>query len=151
VDNCAGGNSERLVALLGGEVTGRLEEDTYAVTFRLSPTRLSDLLKRVQTTLDDPVAYMVGEDDMLTSGALCTGAGADDRTVAATVEKGLVYLSGEFKHHQLRYAEQNKGHLICFGHFTSEKIFVTIIKELLQDAVKTVDSCQDNPCKTGKE
>ena len=149
VDKAAGGNSERLVRLLGGEITGRLDADDYVVTFRMPETRLSDLLAKVRRELDDPTAYMVGADDVLTQGALSTGAGASDETVAATAQAGSVYLTGEFKHHQLRYAEQNKGHLICFGHFTSEKIFVTIIKELLQDAVKTVASCQDNPCKIG--
>ena len=108
VDNCAGGNSERLVALLGGEVTGRLSDDDYAVTFRMPTIKLSELLAKVQSTLCDPTAYMVGEDDLLTEGALCTGAGASDSVVKAVCFEGRVLLTGEFKHHQLRYAEQQR-------------------------------------------
>jgi dinuclear metal center YbgI/SA1388 family protein len=150
VDKCAGGNSERLIALLGGKVTGRLPEDEYAITFEMAPTRLLQLLRTVRERLADATAFAVGEDDVLCQGALCTGAGAADGTVEACVKRGLVYLTGELKHHQLRYAEQNNGHLICFGHFTSERIFVTIIKELMQDAgVIAFASCQDNPIKVG--
>ncbi|MBQ4443561.1 MAG: Nif3-like dinuclear metal center hexameric protein [Clostridia bacterium] len=150
VDKCAGGNSERLVQSLGGEVTGRLDEDEYAVTFRMPPIRLSALRSLVRERLDDVTAYAVGRDDLTTEGALCTGAGASDETVASCVQRGLVYLTGECKHHQLRYAEQNNGHLICFGHFTSEQIFVTIIIEILQKAgVNAYASCQKNPCVIG--
>lgn len=147
VDNCVDGNSERLIRLLGGEPTGHLEEDAYAVTFSLPPIRLSALAAEVRDALQDPTVCYVGEDDVLTAGALCTGAGADDATIAACMRRGLVYLTAEVKHHQFRYVEAAHGHLIVFGHFTSEKIFVTIIREVLEAAsVRVVASEQTSPC-----
>lgn len=147
VDNAAGGNSERLVTLLGGRVTGRLDCDPYAVTFDMPSISMSALLNRVRTTLSDDAAYMVGRDDEIVRGALCTGAGGDEQTIRTCVQKGLVYLTAEVKHHLLRYVEDNGGHLIVFGHFTSEQIFVTIIQELLMGApVPVVASQQNNPC-----
>ena len=150
VDKCSGGNSERLAQALGATIEGRLAIDEFAVRFCMQPITLGKLLEKVRSTLHDPLAFAVGENDTLSIGALCTGAGADDDTIAYCCQNGLVYLTGEVKHHQLRYVEQNKGHLICFGHFTSEQIFVRIIIEVLQKAgVVAHASAQKNPCFVG--
>ena len=148
VDKCPGGNSESMIRLLGGVPTGCMEEDEFALTFEIPAVRLSELVKRARNVLDDPFVYGVGADDLLTHGALCTGAGAMDRVIEACVRKGWVYVSGEFKEHQLRLVAATNGHLVSFGHFTSEKIFVTIIKECLEKAgVPCYASQQEDPCR----
>lgn len=150
VDKCVGGNSERLVRVLGGTPVGRLPEDDYFVTFNMAPTSLADLLAKVRWVLGDDTAFAIGKNDLLTRGALCTGAGASDQSIAACCRAGYVCLTSEVKHHLLRYAYENGGHLVVFGHYASERIFVDIIMELLQGAaVRAVASCQDNPCIIG--
>ena len=146
VDKCAGGNSESLVRLLGGEPTGCMESDEFAITFSMPPVAMSDLLQRVRRELRDPFAYAVGPDGIVSGGALCTGAGYTPRVMRECMAKGWVYLTGEVKHHDLREVQDMGGHLIVFGHWASERIFEDIMFNLLCAHCRCVVSRQDNPC-----
>lgn len=146
VDKCVGGNSDTLIAMLDGTPTGSLPESEFALTFDVKPQKLSELLSLVRTRLADPYAYSVGADEVVTRCAVCSGAGAMDNVIDACIKNGIVYLTGEVKHHQLRYAADENGKLIVFGHFTSEQIFGTIIKGVLAPlGIPVLVSDQTNP------
>lgn len=147
VDGCTDGNSESLIRALGATIDGRLAEDDFVVRCHWpKPMMMSELLALVQRCLDDPLAYAVGKDVPVQQGALCTGAGCSDKILDACVREGLVYISGEAKHHQLRFVEDCGGHLIVVGHYASERIFVSIVGEWLRNAgVRVCEAVETNP------
>jgi len=144
VDGAVGGHNETLAKTLDGEITGRWPNEECVVLFDLQPIRMSELLSKVQTRID-PKAYAVGEDKIVTRAAVCSGAGGSDELVGPILEDGRVYLSGEFKHHQLRYADDIGGNLIGFGHFRSEIIFTQIMADWLAPLVEVCKSRQQDP------
>lgn len=154
VDKCRDGNCEALARLLGGRVEGRLQSDECTVVFSFAPITKSALLDKVRTVLQDPYAYGVGEDAVVCRGAVCTGAGYNDRAMQECIDQGMVYITGEVKHNYLRSVQDRAGHLLVIGHFASEKVFEQIIETVLEKAgVSCVISKQDNPCgiRKGKE
>ena len=147
LDKCAGGNSESVIGLLGGQPTGAMECDPYAITFAIPRVSVDELVRRVRHTLDDPYAYAVGPDAIVQGGVLCTGAGYNPQVMRQCAATGRVYLTGEVKHHYMREVQDIGAHLIVFGHWASEKVFVDIMSKLLAEHIRCVSSEQDNPCR----
>ena len=145
VDKAQGGHSESLATMLGGKITGRWPHEDCVVLFDLEPISVSELLAKVKATID-PYAYAAGEDRVVSRAAVCSGAGGQDELVGPIVEDGRIYLSGEFKHHQLRYVDDVGGNVIGFGHYASEVFFSNIIAEWISPVVEVVKSAQQDPC-----
>ena len=144
VDGAPEGHNVTLAKMLDGKITGRWPQEECVVLFDLEPILMSELLHKVQDRID-PRAYAVGQEKIVTRAAVCSGAGGSDELVGPILEDGRVYISGEFKHHQLRYADDIGGNLIGFGHFRSEIIFTNIMAEWLAPHVEVVKSRQQDP------
>ena len=144
VDKAEGGHSETIAKWIGGRNLTHMEGEECVVLCDLDPVKTSELLAKVKATFD-PYAYLVGEDKVVTQAAVCSGAGCSDKLVGCAMSEGRVYLSGEFKHHQLRYAADIGGNLIGFGHYQSEAFYSQIISDWLSPIVQVCRSQQKDP------
>ena len=81
-------------------------------------------------TKTDCRAFAFGKPQIQTLGIISGGAGED---VEQAVEEGLdCYITGEFAHEQYHYAEENKINVISGGHYGTETMGVSLLKEKVE-------------------
>lgn len=104
---------------------GRVGELANAAT-------MGDFLQEVKSILGlDEIRFNGRTGDMVKTVALCSGAGADFLEVAS--KNGVdLYLTGDIKHHDYRDAEMLGLNIADMGHFESENIYMSVLKEKLE-------------------
>ena len=94
----------------------------------VSLEELSASLGKITKT--DCRAFAFGKDQIRTVGIISGGAGED---VEQAVEEGLdCYITGEFAHEQFHYAEENNINVISGGHYGTETMGVSLLKEKVE-------------------
>lgn len=144
MDLCEGGINDSLAKLLGGKNARRIVEDPYACVFDIDPMDIADYAKHVSKTLDDDRVSTIGN-GIVESVAVVGGAGGDYNLIDYCINNNIVLITSEIKHHSARMIEDRRGKLITVGHFTSEKIFVSIVENILKNNVPFLESKQSTP------
>jgi dinuclear metal center YbgI/SA1388 family protein len=98
-------------------------------------TTLADLAKEIKKKLALKTVKIAGRPDLsITKAALCTGSGSGlmDSFFSSQAQ---VYISGDFRYHDARSAEDNDRGLIDIGHFASEYPVVELLAKRLYKAL----------------
>ncbi len=94
----------------------------------VSPEELSASLAKITKTKPRLLAF--GKNEICTLGIISGGAGED---VEQAVELGLdCYITGEFQHEQYHYAEECGINVIAGGHYGTETMGVSLLKEKIE-------------------
>ena len=94
----------------------------------LSPDQLSASLAKITKT--NPRLLAFGKKEIRTLGIISGGAGED---VEQAVELGLdCYITGEFQHEQYHYAKESSINVIAGGHYGTETMGVSLLKEKVE-------------------
>lgn len=144
MDLCEGGINDSLCNLLGGKNARRIVEDPYACVFDIEETDVLDYAKYVSEKLDDDRVCTIGNGAVSTV-AVVGGAGGDYNLIDYCINNNIVLVTSEIKHHSARMIEDRHGKLITVGHFTSERIFISIVKNILENNVPFIESKQSTP------
>ena len=153
MDKADGGINDRLAEFLGGRNLRKIPEvDEYATFFDFDPLTMDELKDRVESTLKDDRVSSIGC-GVVTTTAVVGGAGGDYSLIDYCIKEDIVLVTSELKHHLARMIDDRQGKMITVGHFTSERIFVKIIQDLLADKVTVKESSQGTPFNSiyGKE
>lgn len=144
MDLCVGGINDSLCGLLGGTNARRIPEDPYACIFDVESTNILDYARYVSEKLNDDRVCTIGSGNV-SSVAVVGGAGGDYNLIDYCINNDVTLITSEIKHHSARMIEDRHGKLITVGHFTSERIFTSIVKNLLKDYVTLIESEQTTP------
>lgn len=144
MDLCEGGINDSLCNLLGGKNARRIVEDPYACIFDIAETDVLNYAKYVSEKLDDDRVCTIGNGRFSTV-AVVGGAGGDYNLIDYCINNNIVLVTSEIKHHSARMIEDRHGKLITVGHFTSERIFISIVKNILENNVPFIESKQSTP------
>jgi dinuclear metal center YbgI/SA1388 family protein len=145
LDVASDGTNRQLVRMLGLQSCRPLEtdprwegEERYAgmgaVGELPAAVTLHNLVAGLQSLFPEAQLRMVGAGErILRRVALCTGSGAGllEKVIAAGCD---VYLSGDFKYHEARRAEEAGLALVDLGHFASERLVVEPLAQALRQA-----------------
>ena len=94
----------------------------------VSPDQLSASLAKITKT--NPRLLAFGNKEISTLGIISGGAGED---VEQAVELGLdCYITGEFQHEQYHYAKESGINVIAGGHYGTETMGVSLLKEKIE-------------------
>ena len=94
----------------------------------VSPAALSTFLSKITKT--EPRLFPFGKKDIKTVGIISGGAGED---VEQAIELGLdCYITGEFAHEQYHFAEECNINVISGGHYGTETMGVSLLKEKVE-------------------
>ena len=145
MDKAKGGINDRLALLLGGVNCYKLlDVDEYATFFEVEKQPLNEFAAGVSSILADECVSFIGNHPVK-KVAVVGGAGGDYPLINYCIQENATLVTCELKHHLARMIEDIKGNFIAVGHFTSEKIFVTICKELLAGKAPLYVCMQTNP------
>jgi len=133
VDKCAGGINDTLATLFGGENLRFCKESLFGTLFSCPTCELGEMARKVSKIINDDLVSTIGDikekcDKFLIIG----GAGCEEKTIEFCAKNDIVFITGEIKHHLAVIAQDINCKIINIGHFTSEKIFVTIVYNLLK-------------------
>lgn len=149
LDLAENGINDKLAKLFGGVNVARHQLDPYARTFDLSPISLYRFAERIEKALDDNTLRIIGDDEIVERGVVIGGSGGSEEMIRYASHCNAVFVTADLKHHLAAAASDLGAKIIVFGHFTSERIFVTIISELLNRAFTdlkiTASRANDNP------
>lgn len=94
----------------------------------VSPESLSASLAKITKT--KPLVLPFGKKSIKTVGIISGGAGED---VEQAVEQGLdCYITGEFQHEQFHFAKESSINVIAGGHYGTETMGVSLLKEKVE-------------------
>lgn len=149
IDIAENGINDKLANLLGGKNIVRHQSDPYAREFEVTPCSLYAFAETVKAVLDDSSIRTIGKDEIIERAIVIGGSGGSEEMIKYAVKNDAVFLTADLKHHLAAAADDLGAKIIVFGHFTSERIFVTILKELLKQAFGSlkiaVSRTNDNP------
>ncbi len=149
MDLADGGINDSLANYLGGKNIRKMDIDAFPRVFDVQETALSDYAKFVSDRLNDDRVSTIGS-GMVRTVAVVGGAGGDYGLIDYCINNDIVLITSEIKHHSARMIEDRGGKLITVGHFTSEKVFINIVKNILKDKVEILESSQTTPFNSGK-
>lgn len=149
MDLADGGINDSLANHLGGKNIRKMEIDAFPRVFDVPETELSDYAEFVSNRLSDDRVSTIGSGKVHTV-AVVGGAGGDYGLIDYCINNDIVLVTSEIKHHSARMIEDRGGKLITVGHFTSEKVFINIVKNILKDKVEILESSQTTPFNSGK-
>lgn len=149
MDLADGGINDSLANYLGGKNIHKMEIDAFPRVFDVSETELSDYAEFISNRLNDDRVSTIGSGKVHTV-AVVGGAGGDYGLIDYCINNDIVLVTSEIKHHSARMIEDRGGKLITVGHFTSEKVFINIVKNILKDKVEILESSQTTPFNSGK-
>ncbi len=143
LDAASDGTNQQLVRMLGIQRCQALDtdsrwlgEDRYAgmgaVGDLPEPTTLRQFVAQMQRQFPAAVLRVVGEGARtLRRIAVCTGSGASflEKVIALECD---IYVSGDFKYHEARRAEEAQLALLDLGHFASEVLIVEPLARALR-------------------
>ena len=153
MDKADGGINDRLAEFLGGRNLRKIPEvDEYATFFDFDAQTMEELTDTISATLRDDRVSSIGS-GIVATAAVVGGAGGDYSLIDYCIKEGIVLITSELKHHLARMIDDRQGKIITVGHFTSERIFVNIISDILTDKVAVKESTQISPFNSiyGKE
>ena len=146
LDAARDGTNQQLVRMLGLERCCPLDSDPRwqgeeryagmgAVGELPEPSSLESLVARLQRLFPSAPLRVVGDGHRPVSRiGLCTGSGAG--FIEKVIESGCdAFVSGDFKYHEARRAEEAGLALVDLGHFASERLIVEPLAEALRAAV----------------
>jgi dinuclear metal center YbgI/SA1388 family protein len=168
LDVACDGTNQQLVRMLGLQSCRPLEtdprwegEERYAgmgaVGELPAAVTLHNFVAGLQSLFPEAHLRMVGAGDrILRRVALCTGSGASflEKVIAGGCD---VYLSGDFKYHEARRAEEADLALVDLGHFASERLVVEPLAQALRQAAAgaaaavevVIAQCERDPFRSG--
>ncbi len=132
LDLAKGGINDRLAKLLGGKNITQIDEDEYARVFEIKPCLLYDYAEFVAGQLQDNTIRIIGENTLINKICVVGGSGGSETLVKYCKKTDTVLMTADVRHSLAAMADDIDTKVIVFGHFTSEQIFVTIIKEILE-------------------
>ncbi|MFW5931180.1 MAG: Nif3-like dinuclear metal center hexameric protein [Desulfosalsimonas sp.] len=103
------------------------------------PRPLSQLAREIKETLFLSYVRFSGPEDLLIrKAAVCSGSGGGilDQFLATDAR---VLISGDMRYHDAVNAAEAGRAIIDIGHFASERLIVPVIRQKLEDALKTAD------------
>jgi len=124
-DAAAGGNNDYICRLLGIERVRTFAGEIARIGRLKEPVRLSEFESFAAKQLECPPGIMCGGDPkkLIRNIAVCTGYGGEFWE-QALAEGADLFISGEFKHHEMSYLSQTDMAYMALGHAGSEWIFV---------------------------
>lgn len=144
MDLAVGGINDTLCSRLNGKNPRRIVEDAFPCIFDIEETDIASFAKFVSERLDDDRVCSIGSGNVKTV-AVVGGAGGDYSLIDYCIENDIVLVTSEIKHHLARMIQDRHGKLITVGHFTSEKIFLSIVEKILDGKVELLESKQTTP------
>ena len=111
------------------EPFGTWKEMTIGVKGRLENSMtIDELSQKASRSLKMPAAIVrLGKKQISTVGIISGGAGED---VQDAIDEGLdCYITGEFSHEQYHIVEEMKMNVIAGGHYETETVGVSLVKE----------------------
>lgn len=133
LDRCEGGINDSLAKLFGGQEIQPAFEGDIGRRFLVEKQSLNSFAKKVSVLInDDNVKYIGNREDEVEQCYVIGGSGADERMLQMVAKEDLTFITGEVKHHIAINAVALQCKIIDVGHFTSERIFVNIIYDLLK-------------------
>lgn len=158
LDKCEGGINDSLAKLFEGTDIQVTYEGDIGRKFTVEKQTLNEFAKKVSKLInDDNVKFIGNPDDIVEDCYVIGGSGADERTLQMVAKEGLTFITGEVKHHIAINAVALQCKIIDVGHFTSERIFVNIIYDLLKKEEHNLcipvlkAEAEENPFKKIKE
>lgn len=149
MDLADGGINDSLASYLEGDNIRKIEVDEFARVFDVPEVDLFDYALFVSNKLSDDRVSTIGSGKVHTV-AVVGGAGGDYGLIDYCINNDIVLVTSEIKHHSARMIEDRGGKLITVGHFTSEKVFINIVKSILKDKVEILESSQTTPFNSGR-
>lgn len=137
VDLAEGGINDKLAELLNGKNITITEIDQYARIFDIEPCKLLTYANIVDKILDDKVK-VIGSNDIIKRVIVIGGSGGTENIIKFAKENDILFMTAELKHHLAIMADDIGAKIIVFGHFTSERIFVTILSKMLKNAYRSL-------------
>ncbi|SPF51554.1 putative GTP cyclohydrolase 1 type 2 [Syntrophobacter sp. SbD1] len=142
------GTNAQLKELLGLSVTGPLDasalfcgQEQYMgmglVGLLPRETGIESLAATLSGALGGTAVRVTGDlRKKISRVAVCTGSGASlmEKALAAGAE---VFITGDFKYHDARFAEENGLGVIDIGHFASEKLVLEPFADFLRSKAKS--------------
>lgn len=144
MDLAVGGINDTLCAYLGGKNPRRIVEDEFPCIFDVDETDIEAYAKFVSEKLNDDRVCSIGSGKVKTV-AVVGGAGGDYSLIDYCIDNDIVLITSEIKHHLARMIADRHGKLITVGHFTSERVFLSIVQKILKDKVELLESKQTTP------
>lgn len=144
MDLAVGGINDSLATYLDGINPHRITDGDYACIFDVEETDMQSFAKFVSEKLNDDRVSTIGTGRVKTI-AIVGGAGGDFGLIDYCIQNDIVLVTSEIKHHLARMIDDRNGKLVTVGHFTSERIFVNIVKGILKDKVTLLESKQTTP------
>jgi dinuclear metal center YbgI/SA1388 family protein len=124
-DFAQGGLNDRFAEILGFSPDGALTEDGAGRAARLAkPLKLGEIAAEAAKRLNLPNLRFVGDPSReIRTVGIVNGGGADYLETA--FKKGLdLFVSGDFKYHQARFAHENQIALLDIPHYNAEISFI---------------------------
>lgn len=139
VDRAEYGLNEYLCDMLGfdkvdGEVLGYDEGDSFGIICKADKVYTAEeLAKKVKNTLGCDAVRFCNTDNSIKKIGICTGSGGD--FVDFAMSRGCdALITGDVKHNYFIDAYNSDFCLIDAGHYHTERIFTSYMKELLENA-----------------
>lgn len=146
-DKAEKGNNACLAEKLGLIECGGLTADGGSVELiggvgkMPAAVKLGDFVRYVAKVLgiEGRHIHAVGDSDRLVQiVGFCTGAGCDRESIDAAIESGCdVFVTGDVKYHDARYAKDLGLALVDAGHYGTEYIFTENMARLLREKLGT--------------
>jgi dinuclear metal center YbgI/SA1388 family protein len=148
LDAARQGTNVQLKALLGLDVIGPLDSDEVLcrdeqylgiglVGLLPRETTLESLAARLNGVLGGTVIRITGDlRKQITRVAVCAGSGGSlmEKALASGAE---VFVTGDLKYHDARFAEESGLAVIDIGHFASEKLVLQPFGDFLRSKAKS--------------
>jgi len=132
VDKADGGINDRLAEKLGGYFVKKIPEvDEYARFFKVDTVELSTFVDEISNGIQDDNISSIGQGEV-SKVAVVGGAGGDLALIDYCINNDVVLVTSELKHHLARMIEDRGGKIIIIGHFTGERVFIDVIKDLFK-------------------
>ena len=131
-DAAARGNNDYIARLLGLEKIRTFAGQIARMGRLKEPVTLGEFEKSVSEKLGSPIGMTAHGDPrkLIRNVAVCTGYGGE-MWEEALKEGADLFVSGEFKHHEMSYMSQTDMAFITAGHAATEWIFVPNMAEQL--------------------
>ena len=125
----------------------KLYKEDFLLIGELSQTmNVKEFASFTKNVLNADAVLYTESDREIKTVALCSGAGADFLGLAK--EKGAdVFLTGEARHHEYIEASESDVALVTAGHFATEDVVITPLKNLLCEKFGDVEFLKSNTCK----
>lgn len=150
VDKMSGNMSWVIAKQLGcNDIESLTDDGIGAFAVLEKPINIESLTKNIKKVVNESIIKTVGcLSSKVSKIAIVNGSGGSDELLNAVKNKGAeVYISSEFKHHNMLEAMAMGIKLIEIGHYASEQFFIEIIANCMNcyNDIKIVKHYEGNP------